>query len=224
MTQAYRTKLAQKYGLLAFEEQEIYDAFSLFPETTTLKSNQEPSGRRRGKKSSNDTSKQLQNVFTDYTRIRTQDLRRSLNALSIKTSRAELKQLEARCDPEMRLSLTYESFVDVCAQKLRSRALNDVDHQREVDEAWSLFVRDGEKKITTAGLREVVNATKVNDVSDDLLDDMILEANGGAGIERGVDKAEFESVMRKAGVETCESFMISNSSNNNFCGQEEDTF
>ncbi|RKF79202.1 putative ef-hand superfamily ca2+-modulated protein [Golovinomyces cichoracearum] len=200
MTQAYRTKLAQKYGLLAVEEQEIYEAFSLFPETTVTASNQESYGRRRGKKSSSDSSKHQQKVFTDYTRIRTQDLRRCLNALSFKTSRPELKQLEARCDPEMRLSLTYESFVDVCAQKLRSRSLNDEDHQREVDEAWALFVREGEKKITTASLREVANAAKVNNVSDDLLDDMILEANGGAGIERGVDKAEFESVMRKAGV------------------------
>ena len=41
------------------------------------------------------------------------------------------------------------------------------------------------------------------DVSDDILSDMILEANGLHGKEalrRGVDIAEFEQVMKKAGV------------------------
>ena len=38
------------------------------------------------------------------------------------------------------------------------------------------------------------------DVNEDLLRDMILEANGGAGVGRGVEKDEFENVLRRAGV------------------------
>jgi hypothetical protein len=38
------------------------------------------------------------------------------------------------------------------------------------------------------------------DVDESVLRDMILEANGGAGVGKGVEKAEFESVMRRAGV------------------------
>lgn len=41
--------------------------------------------------------------------------------------------------------------------------------------------------------------TLKQDVDEALLRDMILEANGGAGIGRGVTRAEFEEVMRRAG-------------------------
>lgn len=37
-------------------------------------------------------------------------------------------------------------------------------------------------------------------VTDELLRDMILEANGGAGVGRGVRKEEFDGVLRRAGV------------------------
>lgn len=37
-------------------------------------------------------------------------------------------------------------------------------------------------------------------VTEELLRDMILEANGGAGVGRGVRKDEFDGVMRRAGV------------------------
>ena len=41
---------------------------------------------------------------------------------------------------------------------------------------------------------------KEDDVGDDVLKDMILEANGGAGVARGVGVEEFDGVMRTAGV------------------------
>lgn len=37
-------------------------------------------------------------------------------------------------------------------------------------------------------------------VTEEVLKDMILEANGGAGVARGVTKEEFDRVMRRAGV------------------------
>jgi hydroxyacylglutathione hydrolase len=38
------------------------------------------------------------------------------------------------------------------------------------------------------------------EVDEDLLKDMILEANSGAGVARGVEVGEFDNVMRSAGV------------------------
>lgn len=38
------------------------------------------------------------------------------------------------------------------------------------------------------------------DVDEDLLKDMILEANGGAEVGKGVDKEDFDGIMRRAGV------------------------
>lgn len=80
-------------------------------------------------------------------------------------------------------------------------------HVREVDEAFSLFASAGTSggedvevpAITMAHLRRVA-ATLKEEVGDDLLRDMILEANGGAGVGKGVNKDEFEGVMRRAGV------------------------
>ena len=57
----------------------------------------------------------------------------------------------------------------------------------------------GEDKITLSTLKRVARALK-EEVDEDVLRDMILEANGGAGVGRGVDKEEFEGVMRRAGV------------------------
>lgn len=37
-------------------------------------------------------------------------------------------------------------------------------------------------------------------VTEEVLRDMILEANGGAGVGAGVGKGEFDGVMRRAGV------------------------
>jgi hypothetical protein len=69
-----------------------------------------------------------------------------------------------------------------------------------VDEAFRLFISGGgEEKITLATLKRVARSLK-EDVDDELLRDMILEANGGAGVGRGVEKEEFESVLRRAGV------------------------
>lgn len=69
-----------------------------------------------------------------------------------------------------------------------------------MDEAFRLFISGGgEEKITLATLKRVARSLK-EDVDDEILRDMILEANGGAGVGRGVEKEEFESVLRRAGV------------------------
>jgi hypothetical protein len=69
-----------------------------------------------------------------------------------------------------------------------------------VDEAFRLFASGGgEDKITLATLKRVARALK-EEVDEDVLRDMILEANGGTGVGRGVNKEEFEGIMRRAGV------------------------
>lgn len=62
-----------------------------------------------------------------------------------------------------------------------------------------LFTNGAQGPITLANLKKVAMELK-EDVSDDLLKDMILEANGGAGVGKGVGKEDFEDVMRRAGV------------------------
>lgn len=50
-----------------------------------------------------------------------------------------------------------------------------------------------------AHLRRVAAVLK-EDVDEELLKDMILEANGGVGVARGVGVEEFDGVMKGAGV------------------------
>lgn len=57
--------------------------------------------------------------------------------------------------------------------------------------------KEGEEKITIGILRHVSHVLKEESVSDDVLRDMILEANGGGGVGQGVGLHEFEGVMRR---------------------------
>jgi len=70
-----------------------------------------------------------------------------------------------------------------------------------VDDAFRLFLDTGGEgdKITLKTLRRVAGALKEN-VDDQVLKDMLLEANGGGGVGRGVGIRDFEGVMRRAGV------------------------
>lgn len=89
----------------------------------------------------------------------------------------------------------------ICALKFHSRTRTSDSHNQEVDEAFALFTNNasGEGKITLACLKRVAAQLK-EDVDEDILRDMILEANGGAGVGKGVERDDFEGVMRKAGV------------------------
>lgn len=121
----------------------------------------------------------------------------------------ELAEFTEILDPEEEGYATYPSFVAICALKFHARDQNSETHVHEVDEAFSLFTGMGEGRagagaaqggaITMAHLKRVAAVLK-EEVDDDLLRDMILEANGGAGVGKGVKKSEFENVMRRAGV------------------------
>ena len=101
-------------------------------------------------------------------------------------------------DPDDEGFAIYSSFVAICALKLHSQTRSSDSHSEELMEAWRLFTQGGgEDKITLATLKRVAKSLK-EDVSDDVLRDMILEANGGAGVGRGVDMDEFEGVLKRA--------------------------
>lgn len=51
-------------------------------------------------------------------------------------------------------------------------------------------------RITMTMLKKIAGLLKA-DVNDEVLRDMLLEANGGAGVGRGVSLEEFEGVMRR---------------------------
>lgn len=123
-------------------------------------------------------------------------------------------------------TISYAHFVAVAALKLNARSVDSQD--QEVDDAFELFLaqggggravgtttkggaggkaaaaggeRKGERVITMETLRRVTVLLKEEDnVGEEVLRDMLLEANGGQGVGKGVGRREFEGVMRRAGV------------------------
>lgn len=76
------------------------------------------------------------------------------------------------------------------------------DDQKEVEDAWKLFTGGKERdRIGIGDLKRVAKELKMEgECGEDRLRDMILEANGGGGVNRGVGREDFEGVMRRAGV------------------------
>ncbi|KAK1770476.1 hypothetical protein QBC33DRAFT_528146 [Phialemonium atrogriseum] len=179
---AWRSKLAKEHNITAAEEAEISEAFGLF---------------------SDEAHSEQDRV------IPIGDVRRAMIALGIPPrDKTELAEFTSILDPDDEGYAPYPAFVAICALKMHARDQGSEAHVREVDEAFSLFSGSGAlggsgggggPAITMAQLRRVA-ATLKEEVGDDVLRDMILEANGGAGVGKGVNKDEFESVMRRAGV------------------------
>lgn len=114
-------------------------------------------------------------------------------------SKSELTEFISILDPDDEGFATYPSFVAICALKLHARDRGNI--QGEVDDAFTLFTGGDEEaeRITMAHLKRVAAVLK-EEVDEAVLKDMILEANGGAGVGKGVGRDEFEGVMRRAGV------------------------
>jgi hydroxyacylglutathione hydrolase len=109
----------------------------------------------------------------------------------------ELGEFIEILDPESDGYVSYPNFVAICALKINSRS--DESKQEEVAEAFKLFTRGTDGPITVHHLRRIAKELK-EEVSDDMLRNMILEANGGAGVNRGVGMDDFHNVMTRAGV------------------------
>ncbi|TIC99283.1 Centrin-4 [Colletotrichum higginsianum] len=176
------SKLAKEHNMSAHEEREIREAFSLFAEPM------------KG--------------YPKEGVIPTADVRSCLVALGIPpSSRKEQAEFVEILDPDGEGFVAYEPFFAVCALKYHQRGQGGgaAERQREVDEAFGLFTGAGASAagprdvITMADLKRVASVLR-EDVKEEVLRDMILEANGGAGVGRGVRREEFEEVMRRAGV------------------------
>jgi len=121
-------------------------------------------------------------------------------ALDIPPTAEELEEYISILDPDSEQFATYNNFLAICAIKFQGRTQNSGAHDAEVDEAFRLFTKgQGDSKITLATLKRVARTLKL-DVEEQVLKDMIDEANGGAGVGKGVERDEFEGVMRRAGI------------------------
>ncbi|KAI0430817.1 hypothetical protein F5Y09DRAFT_218546 [Xylaria sp. FL1042] len=187
-----QSKLAKEHNISAREEREIKEAFALFAEPME--------GEKEGV-------------------IPTKDVRRAMVALGLPPSKPELKEFLSILDPDDEGHATYEPFLAICALKLHARSDDDGPDAAEVDEAFRLFTGagsssggggggsglggsgddDGAVEILTLAHLKRIAMTLKQDVDEALLRDMVLEANGGAGVGRGVSRSEFEEVMRRAG-------------------------
>ena len=126
-------------------------------------------------------------------------MRRVLTALGVPPDSAEeLRELLEAVDPDDSGHVSYDHFVAIAALKLNNRS--EDDRQEEIEAAFNLFTgKSGQDRITLSALRRVARELK-EDLDDTLLRDMINEANGGSGLQQGVDLSEFEAVMKRAGV------------------------
>ncbi|KAJ5546132.1 hypothetical protein N7494_003717 [Penicillium frequentans] len=128
-----------------------------------------------------------------------EDVRKALVALGLPPEDStELSEILSALDPTSTGYIPYSPFVSVAAAKLRSR---DEDAMaEEVDHAYQLFTRGTDGPISINHLRRIARELKEDSVDDDLLKDMIAEANGGAGLSAGVTLEQFHDVMMRAGV------------------------
>lgn len=167
-----QSKLAKEHNISGHEENEIKEAFSLF------------SIPQKGEK---------EGV------IPTQDVKKAMIALGIQPTKPELAEFLEILDPDSEGYAPYSSFVAICALKLRAKDNDTSARDEEVEQGYLLFTNGTHGPITMAHLKRTAAMLK-EDVSEDLLKDMILEANGGSGLSKGVGKDEFAEVMKRAGV------------------------
>ena len=113
-----------------------------------------------------------------------------------------MREIVEILDPESEGYVTYPHLVALCAIQLRSKT--DETKAEEVETAFNLFhpgqdAGAQDQVIRLQDLRAVAKVLK-EDVSDDVLKAMILEANGAKGVGAGVSIEEFRGIMTRAGV------------------------
>ncbi|KAI9787076.1 MAG: hypothetical protein M1835_002857 [Candelina submexicana] len=171
---ARQSRLAKENNISAEEEAEIKEAFHLFAVQEEGYANEKEGV------------------------IPLQGVRRALIALGLPPkNQDELAKIIETIDPTESGFATYAPFLTICALKLKSRDSDDISN--EIKTAYRLFTGGGEGPITMAHLRRIARDLR-EEVPEQTLKDMILEANGGGGVNRGVGVQDFEGVMRRAGV------------------------
>lgn len=131
-------------------------------------------------------------------------VRSGLSALGLDATPHELKSItnhltalvsaaQDETTSEKRISdgVTFEMFLDVVAVKMSDR-----DKSSEVDHAFELFDPSNTGKITVHDLRRIAKLLGEDKLKDEDLINMLQEA----GDANGIDKAQFEEVMGRAGM------------------------
>ncbi|OCL14300.1 hypothetical protein AOQ84DRAFT_351578 [Glonium stellatum] len=144
--------------------------------------------------------------------LRAEDVRRCLIALDLPPSPSSLPSILSTIDPLSSGFIPLTPFLSYAALALRSKSELDSDdevfprttytHDAEVLAAYKLFTHGDPGPITLSHLRRVAKELR-EEVPDNVLRDMILEANGGVkgpGNAGTVGLEDFEEVMRRAGV------------------------
>jgi Ca2+-binding EF-hand superfamily protein len=125
----------------------------------------------------------------------------NLRALGITVKAKELPEVIETLDPGDDKYVTYEHFLAYAALYRHHNNEDDEERQVEVREAYALFTNNHAGPITLRDLKRIAKILK-EDVSDDVLKDMLCEANGEGkdGWRTGVSLEDFEGVMKRAGV------------------------
>src|SRR6187402_3531632 len=103
-----------------------------------------------------------------------------------------MADFEGILDPESEGYASYEPFVAICALKYHARDQSSEAHASELDEAFALFAGSTDADVISfADLRRVAGLLNA-EADEQLIKDMILEGNTGAGVSKGVTKEEFD--------------------------------
>ena len=122
---------------------------------------------------------------------------RALTALGVKPdSKEQFAALMDAADPDRSGYVTYEHFVGIAALKLLQRTTEQAT--LEAASAFKLFT-GGAEILTLEHLRGIAKDLKMT-VDEDLLKEMILEANEGIGLEHGVTFEQFQGAMARTGM------------------------
>jgi len=132
------------------------------------------------------------------------NVRNTLEALEI--TDVNMGELRLILDPTHTNWVTYPDFLSYAARRMLEASSHgsedDEAHMKEVQSAFGLFTHSGPGPIHIAHLRRVARTLK-EDVTDEELKNMIVQANGRKGKgswESGVTMGEFERVLGEAGV------------------------
>ncbi|KAF2434067.1 calmodulin [Tothia fuscella] len=134
--------------------------------------------------------------------LKTDDVRRCLVALGVTVKKSQLPSLMDTLDPMDSGFVTFGPFLSYAAIHMQQEDQEvQQGYIQEVQDSYNLFTANKPGPITLVHLRRICALLK-EEVDDQLLKDMLAEANGEGreGWRRGVNLDAFEDVMRRAGV------------------------
>lgn len=201
------SKLAKENGLTADQEAEIREAFALF---AVRHPDHEDS--KEGVLRKDDVRRCL--MYVCQIRCNSNWLADIYSSLNLAPDKSEIPSILSTIDPLDTGFVEFVPFFSYAAIAMHSKEdgsdeddyaedYQEESNMEELSAAYKLFTHGTSGPITIAHLRRVAKELR-EDVPDDVLKDMILEANGG--VKRngkdvgGVSLEEFESVMKRAGL------------------------